>query len=601
MQGLPPLSHQMFDLSRRPGRIRPGLALVLAGLASCLHAGNPSRETLEKFRDPQVQSYGHYVAVRLPLVGGVSPWNPTVICFSKGGSAFAANQTGEVYQLVDSDGDGLEDTARLFCDVRRDGFRTVTSLGFLGDEVLVGTDSAVRAYRDADGDRVAEQGRTLLKFPANGGPYDWIFGLCTGPDGNLYAALPTDSYSLDPSDDPGGWRGSLLSITPDGSRVEVVASGLRYPYGLAFTGDGELFFTDNEGGGNPTEELNRLVPGAFYGHNPRKFGRPGKTQPPMVALREGRGSTGLAWNTTTNDFDRSGGCLFVALWGKDLFWSEGTVSRIRLQTLPDGTRAAREEVVLRQIPKPTGLAFGPGGDLYVASYGVGGWNNSPGDRPSGGFYRIFHVGWAAPDVPPHSPRLASRGNMERGGILFTNLGCANCHLGSMAVEGLGPNLAGLGETFIRSQALLAITNPSASIRTGYEAFRIELKDAEPILGWLVTSTPLSLNVQVASGQAVELSRDRILSVTRQRESLMPSALLENQTPEAVDDLMAFLGVPDDPVSTSSWSQRVEKGLGGFLPGRRTRTKLMVLVLLAGLAGLAARILWRTVRPRVPTS
>jgi hypothetical protein len=90
-------------------------------------------------------------------------------------------------------------------------------------------------------------------------------------------------------------------------------------------------------------------------------------------------------------------------------------------------------------------------------------------------------------------------------------------------------------------------------------------------------------------------------VTRQRESLMPSALLQGQGSEAVDDLLAFLGVPDDPVPDHSWSHRVEKRLAGFLPGRRTRTKLLVLVVLSALAGLSAWILLRTIRPRASTS
>jgi hypothetical protein len=46
----------MFDLSRHPGSFRASLALVVIGLAPSLHAGTPGRETLEKFRDPQVQS-----------------------------------------------------------------------------------------------------------------------------------------------------------------------------------------------------------------------------------------------------------------------------------------------------------------------------------------------------------------------------------------------------------------------------------------------------------------------------------------------------------------------------------------------------------------
>jgi glucose/arabinose dehydrogenase len=50
--------------------------------------------------------------------------------------------------------------------------------------------------------------------------------------------------------------------------VEQFATGARFAPGMAFDSEGNLFFSDNEGGGNPTEELNLATRGRFYGHSP---------------------------------------------------------------------------------------------------------------------------------------------------------------------------------------------------------------------------------------------------------------------------------------------------------------------------------------------
>jgi len=61
-----------------------------------------------------------------------------------------------------------------------------------------------------------------------------------------------------------------LKIRSDGKKVEQLANGIRSIQGRAFHSNGDLFFADNKGGGNSSEELDVLEIGAFYGHNPKK-------------------------------------------------------------------------------------------------------------------------------------------------------------------------------------------------------------------------------------------------------------------------------------------------------------------------------------------
>ena len=43
---------------------------------------------------------------------------------------------------------------------------------------------------------------------------------------------------------------TILRMNPDGSDLEVFATGLRNPYDLAFSPTGDLFATDNNGDGS---------------------------------------------------------------------------------------------------------------------------------------------------------------------------------------------------------------------------------------------------------------------------------------------------------------------------------------------------------------
>jgi hypothetical protein len=71
-----------------------------------------------------VRVFGKYAVVKLPISSGVKVWNPAQIVRGPDDVLYAANHTGEIYSLHDTDGDGLEDHAKLFCDVREEGLRS---------------------------------------------------------------------------------------------------------------------------------------------------------------------------------------------------------------------------------------------------------------------------------------------------------------------------------------------------------------------------------------------------------------------------------------------------------------------------------------------
>jgi glucose/arabinose dehydrogenase len=150
--------------------------------------------------------------------------------------------------------------------------RSPSGFALRGDTVFIGTAQGIRAFLDYDKDGKADTSWIFFDdIPTSEHPYEWTCGLNFGPDGWLYFSLSSDSWNAGASPNPRGYRGAIIKVSPDGKSSEKVAKGIRSVYGISLNQHGDLFFTDNEGGGNSKEELNKLVNKAFYVHNPKKY------------------------------------------------------------------------------------------------------------------------------------------------------------------------------------------------------------------------------------------------------------------------------------------------------------------------------------------
>src|SRR5688500_15439299 len=229
--------------------------MVAVLLPGCMQE---KKVTVTTYRDTTISVYGPYVALKLPIASGVKMGNPIQLALGPRDLLFAANQTGEIYTLHDVNGDGWEYSTALYCDVRDFGLRSPVWYAHKGDTVYVGTAQQIRAFLDTNNDHKADTSWAFYdQIPQSEHPYEWISGLSFGPDKWLYCAITTDSWNASPAADPKGLRGAIMRISPDGKICERVATGIRSVPGLAFNDYGDLFFIDNEGGGNAKEELNR--------------------------------------------------------------------------------------------------------------------------------------------------------------------------------------------------------------------------------------------------------------------------------------------------------------------------------------------------------
>ena len=503
---------------------------------------NISKEVIEKHLDPNVTVYGSYAVVKLPVKTGVKVWNPVQIVRGPDDVIYAANHTGEIYSLLDTDGDQLEDHAILFCDVRDQGLRSPASMAFKGRDLYVGTAQEVRIYSDTDGDRKADQNRSFLKdIPHSEHPYEWCSGLTFAQDGSLYLVLTTDSWNAGASPDPAGWRGSILRISPDGSEVERFATGVRSVASMVFNEHNELLFVDNEGGGNPTEELNVALPGHFYGHNPVKFGNPEITKP-LHDLKTEVAPAGMEFNPSGNDFGGTSGELFVAFYGPGERWNRGAIGRLQLTRKNDGSYTVKEFPVAKDIAKVSDLTFGSNGDLYVAHVGKTDYWYQPVDSAEGAFYRLIYAPWIKPSpVEVVSEKTsASESTLELGRDLFARAACSACHSVDGRTELIGPNLKDIGHVYSREELLEEIQSPSLRIKPSMIASRITLKSGEVMLGRIVSSDAQRIRLMIVGNRIIDIPKHNILQEEFSKTSLMYEDLLHGMADEEVDALLSYL-------------------------------------------------------------
>lgn len=504
----------------------------------------PTWKTIKAHIDPNVQVYGRYAAVKLPVTKGVKLWNPTAIKRGPGGVMYAANYTGEIYSLVDTDGDGLEDTAKLFCNVKDDKLRYPTCMAWKGKDLYVGTTQQIRIYTDTDGDGQADSSRVFFDdFPWTLHVFDWTFGLTFGPDDHAYVIFCTDYLNGGRAPDPKGYRGAIVRISPDGKKAERFATGLRYAYGMAFNEKGDLFFSDNRGGGNPTEEFNHAIRGSYHGHDKtNKYPNHPPATPTLVEVKYGFGSGGLAFNPPSNNYDGTGGQIFQACWGPDGKFDRGSITRVKLQKLASGSYRAKEYPVADRIAKVIDLAFGKDGDMYVAQFGTENRAHTPYKTPMGAIYRFFDAPWVKPASYGKAPLV--KGNIENGEKLFAARACNTCHSLDRNKQLLGPSLDAVGEMFNRQEIITAITEPGGGIKSGFETQKLTQHDGTILLGRIAESDSETLTLLMPGNITKRIAHATIKSINAENISLMPTDLLKGLTENEINDLLAYLKIRD---------------------------------------------------------
>ena len=324
--------------------------------------------------------------------------------------------------------------------------------------------------------------RIVTGLPAGGN--HWTRTVRVGPDGWMYVAIGSSCNVCIEKDRR---RAAILRYRPDGSGVEVFATGLRNSVGLDFRpGTGELYATDNGrdllGDDFPPCEFNRIErggflrlalrqrqPGAGPGSGPGPRGThsglhsagllvprpqcaaglhlPARRGPARGPARGGPGGAARIVEPHAQGWVQ-GGVLH--------FGADGKVTQ--RDFLTGFLRDSDQDV----IGRPVDVAEGPDGAIYVSddytgsiyrvAYGERGAAEAPAVLPVARPQVIGPTAAASVQAMPEAGRK-EQGN--RGAQLFQKWACAGCHVPGHTTPGVVVHpLAGVG----RRYSLMGLTD-----------------------------------------------------------------------------------------------------------------------------------------------
>ena len=351
------------------------------------------------------------------------------LVFAPDGRLFALCYDGNVLQLKDTDGDGLEDAFTHFYKNDKNEIKPSIGMAWGPGGLYLASQGRVIRLRDK-GDGTAEletvTGGWVKPTGAAGSNLDSI-GLAVNQAGDIFFGLGADkwneAYRVNKETGKSDYnlrseRGTVLKILPDGKR-EVICTGMRFPVGMAFNAAGDLFTTDQEGAtwlsnGNPFDELLHIQPGRHYGFPPRhpKYLPDVLDEPSVFDYTPQHQSTcGLHFNEPVAGGAKTFG---PAWWRGDAIVSgesRGKIWRTKLVKTAAGYVAKTELIAcltmltLDAVPTPQG-------DLLVACHsGKPDWGTGPQGKG-----KLFKISYTDPTAP--QPVLAYAASPTETRVVF---------------------------------------------------------------------------------------------------------------------------------------------------------------------------------------
>ena len=321
-----------------------------------------------------------------------NPWNAWMRTsgfdfYPDGKSAAVCTWNGDVWRV-----DGVNGAGELRWHRLASGLFQPLGVRFRNGELFISCRDQIVRLRDLNGD-----GETDFIESFNHDHqvtehfHEFAMGLQTDDAGNFYYAKSA-RHAL-PALVP--HHGTLLRVSADGTRTDILATGFRAANGVCLNPDGTFFVTDQEGHWTPKNRINHVVPdGGFYGNI---FGYTEVTDTADSAMRQP-----LVW--ITNARDRSPAELLWVpknTWGPlggsllSLSYGYGRIYIVTHETIGGQMQGGVCELPIADLP--TGVMrgrFHTDGALYVC--GLVGWATNC--QQDGGFYRVRYTG-----QPAHLP------------------------------------------------------------------------------------------------------------------------------------------------------------------------------------------------------
>ncbi|MFC6978126.1 PQQ-dependent sugar dehydrogenase [Microbulbifer taiwanensis] len=368
---------------------------------------------------------------------------------------------------ADNDRDGRTDGQRVLID----GLRRPHGLFLHEDWLYIAeSDGVGRVPFDHSDGRLAGSYLKIVDGLADEGNH-WTKTIAMGPDGWIYLSSGS-TCNVCEEEDPR--RATIMRFQPDGSDLEIYATGLRNSVGFDWSPkDGGLYATDNGRdwlGDDFPCELNLVEKGAFYGWpyaNGNRVPDPdfgvdasveieekiATSRPPVHDFPAHNAPLGITFLRSPAQPPGYRDAALVALHGS---WNRSTKDGYKVVSLHWDERGNirqrdflwgflsedRSEVHGR----PVAIAEDDSGNIYIsddyvgAIYRVASENRRSARATAGKKPRI---------QAPHKPLVIDSGASQRGEELYRRHGCARCHKAQVPLRDLAKkyNLQSLADYF----------------------------------------------------------------------------------------------------------------------------------------------------------
>lgn len=319
-------------------------------------------------------------------------------------AAFAVSPFGDVYVGIDmyNSGPGREEglSSVILCrdtddDGKADAFTTFADnlcspqgLTFVNETLYVVHAPYLTAFRDTDGDHVADESTVLVNGlgPAPEGLVHHIpSGLHMGIDGWLYISIGDKGIKKAVGTDRSSVSllgGGIVRVRPDGTELELYAEGLRNTLDVAVDPFLNLYTRDNTNdGGGWNVRLSVVQQYGEYGY-PSLYINFADQIVPAIADYGGGSGTGCTYadeGMLPEPYQRM---LFTTDWGRGWVYTH--------PMSPDGATFTAEQHGFFKGEKPVDVAVDAQGFVYVCDWGNRGWGNIESEGVRGTIYRIEH-------------------------------------------------------------------------------------------------------------------------------------------------------------------------------------------------------------------
>ena len=351
---------------------------------------------------------GFDIALIRPAKEGEDSWVSLAIDPS-GRAIIAQEKKGLLRMTLTNDGRRVTQVERI-----NDSLEECRGLLFAFGDLFANANNSRGLFRlRSDGND--QFGEPELLYGSSGGVGHGRNDLALGPDGKIYMihgdAVDLPEKCVDYTSPFRAARrgertreGHLLRISPDGGPVEVLAAGLRNPFGIDFNVDGEVFTYDADAEydmGSPwyrPTRVSHLVTGGDYGWRgvtkswPSYY--PDHPDNALPNLDIGKGSpTAVKFGARSNFPSPYRDALFI------LDWTYGRI--IAVHVIPRGSSyLLAAETFLKGRPlNVTDLDFARDGSMYFVTGGRG---------TKSALYRIRYVGEERSDSEIDTPQQKAR-------------------------------------------------------------------------------------------------------------------------------------------------------------------------------------------------